>query len=298
MMRAGTTDAAWQAVTGRRRSGRMAPLSKPGAAMSQKLPTETIEAYRRDGAVAIRGMFSAWVEKLREGIARNMAAPGPDVKIYTGENGGGRFFGDYCNWDRIPEYRDFIFHSPAADIGRQLMGSKTVRLFHEHVLVKEASADVATPWHQDQPYYCVDGDDTVSLWIPLDAVPRERTLEFVAGSHRWGKYYRPERFNKTPLNANDGLEPVPDINGQRDKFNVIGWALEPGDAVAFNYKTLHGAPANNSASEQRRAFSLRLLGDDARFARREGVVTSPPFRGVTLRHGAVMDAAEFPLLVA
>ena len=45
-----------------------------------------------------------------------------------------------------------------------------------------------------------------------------------------------------------------------------------------------------------RAFSLRLIGDDVRFARRDGISTSPPFRGVTLKHGAVMDAPEFPLL--
>ncbi len=260
------------------------------------VPAEAIEAFRRDGAAPLRGLFKDWVEVLRAGIARNLAEPSADVKIYQGKDGAGRFVGDYCNWARIPEYRDFIFNSGAAEIGRQLMGSKSVRLFHEHVLVKEPGADVPTPWHQDQPYYCVDGDQTVSLWIPLDSIPVERTLEFAGGSHKWGKYYRPERFDKTPLNENDGLEPVPDINGNRDKFNVLGWALEPGDAVAFNYKTLHGAPANKSKSEYRRAFSLRLLGDDARFARREGVKTSPPFRGVTLAHGAVMEAPEFPLL--
>jgi ectoine hydroxylase-related dioxygenase (phytanoyl-CoA dioxygenase family) len=266
--------------------------------MTIRISSQIIESYRHDGAVPLRGYFREWVKVLAEGIARNMAEPGPDVKIYKGEKGGGRFFGDYCNWDRIPEYREFIFKSPAADIGRQLMGSRIVRLFHEHVLVKEASADVATPWHQDQPYYCVDGRDTVSLWIPLDPVPRERTLEFVAGSHLWGKYFRPERFNKTPLNENDGLEPVPDINGDRDKYHVVGWALEPGDAVAFNYMTLHGAPANTSQNEQRRAFSLRLLGDDARFARRQGIVTSPPFRHVSLDHGAPMEAPEFPVLLS
>jgi ectoine hydroxylase-related dioxygenase (phytanoyl-CoA dioxygenase family) len=264
--------------------------------MMDKVPQETIDAFRTDGAAVLRGVFAPWVESLREGIARNMAAPGPDVKIYTGQNGGGRFFGDYCNWDRIAEYRDFIFHSPAASIGRQLMGSKQVRLFHEHVLVKEASADVATPWHQDQPYYCVDGTQTVSLWIPLDEVPRERTLEFVAGSHRWGKSFRPERFNKTPLNANDGLEPVPDINGHRANYRIVGWALQPGDAVAFSFMTLHGAPANESATSSRRAFSLRLIGDDVRFARRQGIVTSPPFRNVQLVDGAPMEAPAFPLL--
>lgn len=265
--------------------------------MSSLVSPETIEAFRRDGACALRGVFTGWVETLRQGVARNLAEPSADVKIYQGKDGAGRFVGDYCNWDRIPEYRDFIFNSDAAAIGRELMGTRTVRLFHEHVLVKEPGADVPTPWHQDQPYYCVDGSDTVSLWIPLDSVPRERTLEFVGGSHLWGKYFRPERFNMTALNENDGLEPVPDIDGNRAAYGILGWALEPGDAVAFNYKTLHGAPANKSRNEQRRAFSLRLIGDDVRFARREGVVTSPPFRGVTLPHGAKMDAPEFPLLM-
>ena len=277
-------------------SGGNMPVSvRENADMSAPDQT-TIDDFRRDGACVLRAVFGDWVDTLRAGVARNLAEPSADVKIYLGKNGAGRFVGDYCNWDRIPEYRDFIFDSSAPAIGRQLMGSKAVRLFHEHVLVKEPGADVPTPWHQDQPYYCVDGSQTVSLWIPLDAVPRERTLEFVGGSHQWGKYYRPERFNKTALNDNDGLEPVPDIEGHRGDYNILGWALEPGDAVAFNYMTLHGAPANTSKVEQRRAFSLRLLGDDARFARREGITTSPPFRAVTLAHGAVMDAPEFPLL--
>lgn len=257
---------------------------------------ETIADFHRHGATVLRGVFGDWMDTLRAGVARNLAEPSADVKIYQGKDGAGRFVGDYCNWQRIPEYKDFIFNSNAAAIGKALMGSSSVRLFHEHVLVKEPGADVPTPWHQDQPYYCVDGTDTVSLWIPLDRVPRERTLEFVAGSHAWGKYFRPERFNKTALNENDGLEPVPDIDGNRGAFEVIGWALEPGDAVAFNYMTLHGAPANTSKAEQRRAFSLRLIGDNVRFARRDGINTSPPFRGVKLNHGDVMDAPEFPLL--
>jgi ectoine hydroxylase-related dioxygenase (phytanoyl-CoA dioxygenase family) len=71
--------------------------------------------------------------------------------------------------------------------------------------------------------------------------------------------------------------------------------MEPGDAVAFSYLTLHGAPANLQSANRRRAFSLRVVGDDARWAVRRGT-TSPPFREVTLAHGAVMEAPEFPLL--
>ncbi len=261
-----------------------------------RLTEAAIAAFREDGAVPLRGVFADWIGVLAAGIERNIAAPSADARIYTGSNGAGRHFGDYCNWQRIGEYRDFIFNSPAARIAARLMGSGSVRLFHEHVLVKEPDADVPTPWHHDQPYYCVDGAQTCSLWIALDRVPRDTAIEFVAGSHRWGRRFRPERFNRTPLNESDGLEPVPDIDRERDRYRILGWAVAPGDAIAFSYLMLHGAPANRQRRDRRRAFSLRLVGDDARFAVRPGV-TSPPFREVRLRHGDPLDAPEFPLLI-
>ena len=264
--------------------------------MTIELDQQSVEQFQTEGVTVLRGMFSEWVDVLREGVAANLAAPNPEARIYQDENGGGQFFVDYCSWQRIPQYRDFIFDSPAARIGAELMDSKKVQLFHEHVLVKQAQTGIPTPWHHDMPYYCVDGAKTVSLWIPLDEVPRERTLEFIAGSHLWGKSFRPQRFNGQPLNDNDGLEEIPAIEANRDDYDIVGWELSPGDAVAFDYRTLHGAPANNSTSAQRRAFSLRLVGDDTRFARRKNIVTSPPFNEVALQHGDALVSDEFPVL--
>jgi ectoine hydroxylase-related dioxygenase (phytanoyl-CoA dioxygenase family) len=266
--------------------------------MNRYVDDATRDQFRESGATVVRGALSDWVETLRRGVAFNMDHPSPDGHIYRKEGDGqGRFLSDYCSWRRIPEYRDFIFNSPVAAIGAELMQSSVVQLFHEHVLVKEERTDIPTPWHQDQPYYCVDAPKTVSLWIPLDVVPRETTLEFVAGSHRWGKFYRPQRFNGQALNENDGLESIPDINGNRNAFDILGWDVEPGDAVAFDYRTLHGAPANNSVMRQRRAFSLRLVGEGATFARREGLKTSPPFKQVTLGHGEALRGEDFPILI-
>ena len=109
---------------------------------------------------------------------------------------------------------------------------------------------------------------------------------------------RPQRFNGDALNENDGLEEIPDINANRDEYDIIAWEVGPGDAIAFDYRTIHGAPANTSQTAQRRAFSLRLLGDDIRFARREGIVTSPPFNQVTLQDGDQVVGDEFPMLVS
>ena len=270
------------------------PVSDRTGASPAPIDESTVAAFERDGAVLVPGCFGSWVETLRRGIEYNIANPGPDVRDYT-DAAGGRFFGDYCNWARIPEYREFLFESPAADIARALMRSRTARLFHEHVLVKEARTDIPTPWHQDLPYYCVDAELNCSLWLVLDPVPVESCAEFVAGSHRWGKLYRPERFNRTPLYEEDSLGPPPDIDARRQDYDILRWSLEPGDAIAFTFRTLHGAPPNRSKHLRRRAFSSRWVGDGATFADRGGI-TSPPFRDVDLNHGAPLHGPRFPLV--
>ena len=270
--------------------GRSGPISK-------LVDKQSIDDFRQKGVTVLRGAFTGWVDVLRAGIDANMNDPDPNARIYKGENGNGRFFVDYCNWDRIAEYKNFIFNSNAAHIGATLMNSQNVQLFHEHVLVKEASTDVPTPWHQDAPYYCVTGPKTVSLWVPLDTIERDTTLEFVSGSHLWGKHFRPQRFDGSALNEDDGLEEIPDINQTRDEYEILGWAVEPGDAIAFDYRTIHGAAGNHQPHRQRRAFSLRLVGDGARFVRRDGLVSSPPFPNVTLKSGDPLTGDAFPFLL-
>lgn len=155
----------------------------------------TLNACRTDGAVALRNIIAPeWVARLREGVAENMAQPGPFAKRYTPEGQPGLFFGDYCNWQRIDAYRAFFFDSPLKHTAAPLMGSPKVNLYHEHVLVKEPGTKEKTPWHHDQPYYPIDGEDIVSFWIPLDPVEQRTCPEYIAGSHRWGRWFTPARF--------------------------------------------------------------------------------------------------------
>lgn len=258
-------------------------------------PSDTeIERFQTDGAVVLRGVFADWVEPLRAGVAANMAAPSAFERSVRPADGSAPFFQDYCNWQRIPEFGRFVAESPAAELAARLMRSRTARFFHEHVLVKPAGTSVRTPWHQDQPYYCIDGAQTVSFWIPLDPVDREVVMECVAGSHRWGRDFSPTRFDGTPLYAQDRFEPIPDIEAERGRHTLLGWPMAPGDAIAFSFRTVHGAPANRSAVP-RRVFSARWVGDDAVFADRGGR-TSPPFPGLGLKHGDPLDLPEFPVV--
>ncbi|MEZ5853084.1 MAG: phytanoyl-CoA dioxygenase family protein [Hyphomicrobiaceae bacterium] len=255
---------------------------------------EDVAAFARDGAVLIKGLLADRVDALRAAVAENMAAPSPFERTYKPADGTAPFFQDFCNWQRIAGYRDAVETSPMGEVAARLMRSRAARMFHEHVLVKEPGNSMETPWHQDQPYYLVDGNQSVSFWVPLDPVPREIALEFVAGSHAWGRDFRPERFDGSALYAGDDAEAVPDVAAQREALNILGWDMQPGDALAFHFRCLHGAPANTTTN-RRRAVSFRFVGDDARFARRKGR-TSPPFPHLDFEDGAPFEGPEFPVI--
>ncbi len=116
------------------------------------------------------------LEVLSRGVERNLADLGPLAINATRPGEPGAFIEDFRNWQRISEYERVILESSLGRVAGELMGSEQVRLFHDHLLVKEAGTLDRSPWHQDQPYYCIEGTQTVSFWIPLDPVKRPSAL--------------------------------------------------------------------------------------------------------------------------
>jgi ectoine hydroxylase-related dioxygenase (phytanoyl-CoA dioxygenase family) len=172
-----------------------------------------------------------------------------------------------------------------------------VRLYHDHMLTKEPGTRQRTPWHQDQPYYNIDGRMNCSMWIAVDPVPRESTLEFVAGSHH-GPWFLPRTFmdDQAKWFPEGTLVDLPDIDADRKRYPILGWEVEPGDVVCFHMLTLH-ASAGTGSGGRRRVFSVRFLGEDITHAPRPWA-TSPDFPGLAavLPEGAPMDHPLFPVL--
>ena len=117
-----------------------------------------------------------------QGIDANLAHPSPRAKVASRPDDPGWFIEDFCNWQENESYRRFIFDSRLAAAAAALMRSQTARLYHDHMLTKEPGTRQRTPWHQDQPYYNIEGRQNCSFWIPVDPVSRGSTLELVAGS--------------------------------------------------------------------------------------------------------------------
>ena len=117
----------------------------------------------------------------------------------------------------------------------------------------------------------------------------------VARSHKWGKQVLPTKWlsQENFYGKVDQYLPIPDPD--MEDMDVLEFQMEPGDAVAFHFEILHGARGNNTTN-RRRAFSLRLVGDDVCYTERPGK-TSPPFPNHNMNEGDKLRSDWFPILL-
>jgi len=252
-----------------------------------------VQSFKEDGVVLLKGVFSEWIDILVQGAKFHINNPSQRALTHHNKKYQGQFLEDFCNWRRIPEYSDFVFNSSLASIASNLMESESVQFFHDHFFYKDANSGVSTPWHQDIPYYCVSGDQTVSFWLPLESREKKFSLRSLAGSHLLKKEIRPTSWSNNESFYEDSktFMDLPDSND----YEIKEWETEPGDVIAFNFKTIHGANANIN-NKISRTLSFRLVGEDVVFKNRPGR-TSPSFPGINQNSGERLREDWFPTLL-
>lgn len=236
---------------------------------------EQVRTFATDGVVCLRGAFGLeWIEPLRRGIQKNIAEPSDRARFWDRDAEGRTCFFDNQSWLHIDEYRDFAVGSPAAEVAGRLLGAAAVNFFYDAVFVRSPGNRFRTPFHQDEPYWSVEGFDTCSIWMPLVPVVRESSLELVRGSHLWPERFRQENFgaltgddrDTVAYTEGDRAGPLPDIEADRDAYEILSWAMEPGDAVVFNARMVHGGSGNLAPDRDLQVFNTQWLGDDVRVA--------------------------------
>ena len=241
---------------------------------------EEVETYHRDGVLLLPGMFDKdWIELLNKGLDANIEAPTRRSRIWYKDTSGRSMFYDHTAWKGIEEYRKFIFNSPAAQICGQLMRSTTINFFFDSVFVRSTGTQFETPWHQDEPYWSVEGYDACSIWMPLGPVKRKNALSFVPGSHRLKTVFKQYNFgdlnpvrkkNVDQVDFSDIAEQeFPDINADPKRFGVVSWDMQPGDCIAFNGRTMHGGSGKLDDDCELRVFTTKWVGDDVRIKFRD-----------------------------
>lgn len=258
-----------------------------------------VDTFARDGAVVTRGLLDpAALDLVAAAVTAALADPGELVVEASAPDDPGRFVEVFRSSDHHPHVHALLAAAPQVGAtAAALTGSDVVRFHHDHVLVKTGGTRQRTPWHQDQPYYDLDGRQLVSAWIPIDPVDRDTCLELVAGSHA-GPWLLPRTFldREARWFPEGSLAELPDIDADRGAHRILAWDLEPGDVLWFHGLTVHGAPGV-AGPTNRRVLSLRFVGDDVRWAPRPWR-TSPPFPELVgaLEPGAPLDHPLFPVV--
>lgn len=255
--------------------------------------------YRRDGVACLKAVLDAATQaKVAEFYAWSLAHPTPSgCMMYAGTDGA--FYQDLSHPAAAHAYRPLLVDSIIPDIAATLWDTPEVWFLYEQIWLKEAGAGRRTPWHQDSPYLALEGEQVAVMWINLEAVAEQNSLEFVRGSWR-GTLYDGSSFDAqddtAPVFGKD-LPRLPDIEAERERWDIVSWAVDPSDVVIFHPSTLHGG-GSSLHGKRRRTLSLRLFGPDAVFAARPGLAPAPLVAGLNeaLQPGDAFRHPAFPRL--
>ena len=267
--------------------------------LRQVLPQALLESMAGPLEVALGGPAVTDLSTMGDDLERHAGAVRlVDEKVRAAPVPRGHFKAGTDHWCDQPEFLAFATRSPLGPIVSRLLGSAQVRLYEDSVLVKEPGTHEKTAFHQDMAYFHLAGELVCTTWVPLDPVRAESgAVRFVVGSHRDRTRYKPNMFVTTmTLPDTIGAE-VPDYDDdqpeQVGRARIVSFDTEPGDITVHHARTIHGAYANASATQRRRAISVRYAGDGTTFVPVAGGFPKP--HHAHLHAGDPLDERASPL---
>jgi ectoine hydroxylase-related dioxygenase (phytanoyl-CoA dioxygenase family) len=224
------------------------------------LTADQIGEYRDRGHVLLRGVASpAEVAAYEPIISAAADRYNTETRPLAERDTYGKAFLQIMNlWRRDEEVRRFTLARRFGKIAADLMGVDGVRLYHDQALFKEPGGG-RTPWHQDQHYWPLDTDHTITLWMPLVNIPAHvGSMVFGSGSHTLGYV--------GDLGISDKSEAVLAALVREQGLETRSYgAMAAGDATFHAGWTLHSAPGNPTEA-MREVMTIIYFADGTRVA--------------------------------
>ena len=162
--------------------------------------------------------------------------------------------------------------------------------FHTHLTRR---VDLRQNLHRQRHVLVIDAAKAATEGTKGERVERRRASgSFCATAEQSGKSAKTAAAYADVITRD--RVPAPDPAELGARFEHVWWELEPGDALVWRHRTLHGAPANTLPTV-RRAIAYIWLGDDAFYDAAPGR-TDPDFRDDTIPDGAPFFSDRFPIV--
>lgn len=209
---------------------------------SYKLTEEQKNSYEQNGHILLRNLASKEEITLYREAIKNALREYFDERKLLQSNGKVDNYNSYFTqvtnlWLKSDSVKEFIFTEKFAEIASMLMRVKGVRLYHDQGLFKEPGG-MPTPWHQDQYYWPINSNNTITMWMPLVNADTEMgTMKFASGSHKF------QHFDDKPISSETDNY-YQDLIGKH-RFPVVSDNLNAGDATFHSGWTIHSSSGNN-----------------------------------------------------
>jgi len=164
-------------------------------------------------------------------------------------------------WEDNPAVKPFTFHPKLCAAATALLQTDCVRLWHDQALYKEPGGR-KTDAHLDYPFWPVDRQDLISVWIPFDDVHAGGgMMSYLQGSHKIG-------FTEfVDIGQLHGGEPYDLLKEpQIAALPVVPVEARKGSAIFHHACTIHAADANDTDTT-RRVFTMAYMADGCRRSR-------------------------------
>jgi phytanoyl-CoA hydroxylase len=240
--------------------------------MATMLTEEQIQSFRERGFLKYgRIMDDAEADALRERmfavIEGKAAGQAEAVRNLTGKQD--NVVVQIVNiWEADDLFHRHLYNPRICRLVTELIGTDTLRVWHDQVQYKPPRVGGSTDWHQDHPYWpVIQPADLVSAWVALDdATVENGCMRMVPHSHRWGPHKGgtigtdPASFDPLP----DRSQLPPDA-----EIEIVPCEVKKGEVMFHHCLTWHGSPPNHS-DRGRPAIAVHYMPGYTRYEKEPG----------------------------
>jgi ectoine hydroxylase-related dioxygenase (phytanoyl-CoA dioxygenase family) len=222
------------------------------------VPAENVKEFLEKGHTLVKNILSAEeISVYRPVIVDAATRYNTERRKMEDRDTYGKAFLQIMNlWRSDESVKQFVLSKRLGKIAADLMGVENVRIFHDQALFKEPGGG-PTPWHQDQYYWPIDTNNTITMWMPLMDIDVDMgMLTFASGSFTEGAVFDFEISDESETAFNNY------VSGKQFQISRAK-TMKAGDATFHRGFTIHNAPGNNSG-QMREVMTIIYVADGAR----------------------------------